>query len=107
MRAPRPRMEPPELPKVLRSVVTGVGEAAALLLRIVSGPLADRTGRFWTWTIVGYALTVVSVPLLGVVGVLWAAAALIIAERVGKAVRSPAKDTLLELLHSAGVGGTC
>ncbi len=25
MRAPRPRMEPPELPKVLRSVVTGVG----------------------------------------------------------------------------------
>ena len=88
---------------VVVGVVTGVGEAAALLLRIVSGPLADRTGRFWTWTIVGYALTVASVPLLGVVGVLWAAAALIIAERVGKAVRSPAKDTLLS--HATAVTG--
>ena len=76
-------------------VVTGVGEAAALLLRLVSGPLTDRTGRFWAWTIAGYLLTVITVPFLGVVGVRWAASALVIAERVGKAVRSPAKDTLL------------
>lgn len=88
---------------VVVGVVTGIGEAAALLLRIVSGPLADRTGRFWAWTITGYVLTVVSVPLLGVVGVLWAAGALIIAERVGKAVRSPAKDTLLS--HATAVTG--
>lgn len=80
---------------VVVGVVTGIGEAAALLLRVVSGPLADRTGRFWTWAIAGYFLTVITVPFLGVVGVLWAAAALVIAERVGKAVRSPAKDTLL------------
>lgn len=76
-------------------VVTGAGEAAALILRLVSGPLADRTGRFWGWTIAGYALTVVSVPVLGLAGVLWVACSLVIAERVGKAVRSPAKDTLL------------
>ncbi|MGI3222687.1 MFS transporter [Streptomyces sp. GTA36] len=75
-------------------VVTGAGEAAALGLRLVSGPLADRTRRFWGLAIAGYALTVVSVPLLGVAGVLWAACALVIAERVGKAVRSPAKDTM-------------
>ncbi len=84
-------------------VVTGVGEAAALILRLVSGPLTDRSGRFWTWTIAGYTLTVVTVPFLGMAGVLWAASALIIAERVGKAVRSPAKDTLLS--HAAAVTG--
>ncbi|MGW2523143.1 MFS transporter [Streptomyces sp. NPDC001617] len=84
-------------------VVTGAGEAAALGLRLVSGPLADRTGRFWGLAIAGYALTVVSVPLLGVVGVLWAACALVIAERVGKAVRSPAKDTLLS--HATAATG--
>ncbi len=88
---------------VVVGVVTGVGEAAALGLRVVSGPLTDRTGRFWTWTIAGYFLTVITVPLLGVVGVLWAAAALVIAERVGKAVRSPAKDTLLS--HATAVTG--
>jgi MFS family permease len=84
-------------------VVTGVGEAAALGLRLVSGPLADRTRRFWAWTIVGYALTVITVPLLGIAGALWVVCALVIAERVGKAVRSPAKDTLLS--HAASVTG--
>ncbi|MGW2563471.1 MFS transporter [Streptomyces sp. NPDC001514] len=88
---------------VVVGVVTGAGEAAALVLRLGSGPLADRTGRFWAWAIAGYALTVVSVPLLGVAGVLWVACALVIAERVGKAVRSPAKDTLLS--HATAATG--
>ncbi|MGE2737557.1 MFS transporter [Mycolicibacterium vaccae] len=88
---------------VVVGVVTGVGEAAALVLRVVSGPLADRTGRFWAWAIAGYFLTVATVPFLGVAGVLWVAAALVIAERVGKAVRSPAKDTLLS--HATAVTG--
>ncbi len=82
-------------------IVTGVGEAAALLLRLVSGPLADRTRQFWAWTIAGYALTVISVPTLGFSGALWVACALIILERVGKAVRSPAKDALLSYATSA------
>lgn len=84
-------------------VVTGAGEAAALVLRLGSGPLTDRTGRFWAWTIAGYVLTVVSVPLLGVSPVLWVACVLVILERVGKAVRSPAKDTLLS--HATAVTG--
>ncbi|MEV6329944.1 MFS transporter [Streptomyces sp. NPDC051909] len=84
-------------------VVTGAGEAAALGLRLVSGPLADRTRRFWGLVIGGYALTVVSVPLLGATGTLWVACALVIAERVGKAVRSPAKDTLLS--HATAATG--
>ncbi|BCI87408.1 hypothetical protein NIIDMKKI_26140 [Mycobacterium kansasii] len=84
-------------------VVTGIGEAAALALRLVSGPLADRTRRFWAWTVAGYALTLITVPLLGVAGALWVACSLVIAERVGKAVRSPAKDTLLS--HAASVTG--
>lgn len=84
-------------------VVTGVGESAALMLRLVSGPLTDRTGRFWAWTLAGYGLTVVSVPLLGLASVVWVASGLFIAERVGKAVRSPAKDTLLS--HATAVTG--
>ena len=71
-----------------------------LVFRVVSGPLADRTGRYWTLTMVGYAMTAVCVPLLAVTPLLGgaglaAAACLILAERVGKAVRSPAKSTLL------------
>lgn len=88
---------------VVVGVVTGTGEAAALVLRLLSGPLADRSGRFWTWTISGYALTLVTVPLLGLTAALSVACVLVIAERVGKAVRSPAKDTLLS--HAAAATG--
>ncbi|WP_325099951.1 MFS transporter [Streptomyces sp. GMY02] len=84
-------------------LVTGAGEAAALGLRLVSGPLADRTHRFWAWTLAGYALTAITVPVLGLASALWAACALVIAERVGKAVRSPAKDTLLS--HATAATG--
>lgn len=84
-------------------VVTGIGEAAALGLRLVSGPLTDRTQRFWAWTIAGYALTIVTVPVLGIAATLWVACTLVVAERIGKAVRSPAKDTMLS--HAAAVTG--
>src|SRR4051812_150355 len=55
-------------------VVTGIGEAVALVLRLVTGPFADRTGKPWPQTIVGYALTLVCVPLMGVAGGLTPAA---------------------------------
>ncbi len=91
-------------------LITGAGEAAALVLRLVSGPLADRTRRYWTLTIVGYALTAVCVPLLAVTPRLGAAGLvlaglLIVAERLGKAVRSPAKSALLaEAAGAVGMG---
>ena len=81
-------------------LVTGAGEATALLLRLISGPFADRTRRYWTLTMLGYAITAVCVPLLAVTPALGAAglvvaATLILTERLGKAIRSPAKSALL------------
>ncbi len=81
-------------------VVTGAGEAAALALRLVSGPLADRSGRYWALTIVGYAMTAVCVPLMAVAPFLGAAglafgATMVLLERSGKAIRSPSKSALL------------
>ena len=84
-------------------LVTGIGESAALVLRLVSGPAVDRSGRFWEWTIAGYVITAVSVPVLGLASALWVASALVVLERVGKAVRAPAKDTLLS--HATSVTG--
>jgi MFS family permease len=81
-------------------LVTGAGEAVALVLRLFSGSLADRSGRYWTLTLAGYALTAVCVPLLALTPFLGGAglavaSGLILAERTGKAVRSPAKSALL------------
>ena len=51
-------------------VITGAGEAAALVLRLVTGRLADRTGKPWPQTIVGYAMTAICVPLIAISGLI-------------------------------------
>jgi MFS family permease len=83
-------------------LVTGAGEAIALILRLVAGPLADRTHRYWALTIVGYGMTAVCVPLLAIAPLLGGAglavaSTLILLERTGKAIRSPSKSALLAL----------
>lgn len=80
---------------VMVGFITGFGEAVALVMRLGSGPLADRTRKYWPLTIAGYALTVLAVPLLALASSLWQASALVITERFGKAVRTPARDTML------------
>ena len=76
-------------------LVAGAGEFIGYGLRVVAGYAVSRTQHYWAWTITGYALTVLSVPLIGVTGSLVPALLLYGPERLGKAVRSPAKDTLL------------
>jgi hypothetical protein len=93
---------------VLVGLVSGAGEATALLLRLVSGSWADRSRRYWTLTFAGYALTVVCVPALAITPFLAGAGlavacVLILGERLGKAVRSPAKTALLA--HAAAAVG--
>jgi MFS family permease len=64
-------------------------------LRLVSGPLSERTGEFWPITLFGYFVQMSAVPLLA-----WApnwqiAGLLIVMERVGKAIRNPPRDVML------------
>jgi MFS family permease len=84
-------------------LVTGIGEATALVFRLFTGRLADRTGKPWPQTIVGYGLTMVCVPLIAISNGLSSAAVLYNGERFGKAVRTPARDMMLAHA-SAAVG---
>jgi len=80
-------------------VVTGFGELLGYGLRVISGRLSDRTGQFWPITIVGYVVQMAAVPALALAGNWPLAAALIILERVGKAIRNPPRDVMLS--HAA------
>jgi len=75
-------------------LVAGLGEFIGYALRLASGYLADRTERYWLMTIVGYGL-ILSIPLLALAGYWQIAAILIITERTGKAIRTPARDAIL------------
>jgi MFS family permease len=81
-------------------VISGAGELAGYVLRLVSGVAVDRTRRYWALTIAGYTVNLLAVPLLALANHWSIAAALIIAERAGKAVRTPARDVMLSQASS-------
>jgi hypothetical protein len=85
--------------------VSGFGELTGYALRLVSGYISDRTGRYWPVTIFGYVLNLFAVPALALTGRWELAVVLIVAERMGKAIRSPARDAMLSHASSqTGLG---
>ena len=76
-------------------IIAGFGEMIAASLRYYSGRFADRTQAYWKIAIAGYAINLVAVPALAFVGTWQAAAALIVVERAGKALRGPSRDVLI------------
>ena len=81
--------------------VSGIGELLGYSLRIVSGFIADKTKKYWTIIIVGYSLQVLAIPALAFVPEQgWIIACVLIAlERIGKAIKKPAKNTLVSFLQ--------
>lgn len=87
--------------------VSGLGELIGYSMRYVFGKLTDKTKRYWLMTIAGYVLDVLAVPALALVGEHgWiAACGLLIIQRMGKAIKKPAKDTIMSFAASQeGVG---
>jgi MFS family permease len=85
----------------LVGIISGLGEATSLAGRLVSGPAADKSGKYWTFAIAGYAITALAVPAMGFAGSVVAVSALIIIERLGKSVRTPSRDAMLAHASSA------
>jgi len=92
-------------------LVAGGGELLGYLLRLFTGVLADKTQRYWTITIVGYAINLLAVPALALAGNWPIAAGLVILERSGKALRTPARDAMLSYaakdMGGAGWSAAC
>lgn len=85
--------------------IAGAGELAGFALRLFTGYLADRTRAYWALTIIGYSVNLFAVPLMAFTGDWRWAAALVILERTGKSIRTPARDVMLsQAAHSVGRG---
>lgn len=80
---------------VVVGVVAGLGELLGFGFRYVSGAFSERTGQFWPVTLLGYFIQMAAVPALALAGNWPMAAALIVLERMGKAIRNPPRDVML------------
>lgn len=76
-------------------LVAGFGELMGYGLRSVSGYIADKTHKYWLMTIFGYCINMFAVPALALAGNWPIAAALMILERTGRAIRRPNVETML------------
>jgi len=74
--------------------IAGLGEFVGYAIRLASGYFADKMKAYWLFTFVGYGM-LVTVPLLSLTGVWQVAALFIVLERLGKALRAPARDTIV------------
>ncbi len=81
-------------------VISGVGEFLGYSLRFISGYISDKTEKYWLVTFIGYAINLLAVPALALAGNLPLAAGLVIAERVGRAIRKPSVESMLSYTTS-------
>ncbi|WGR71777.1 MULTISPECIES: MFS transporter [unclassified Bradyrhizobium] len=77
------------------SITAGLGEFLGYALRLPAGYAADRTGRYWLITFVGYVINLFAVPAMALAGSWQFAAALVLAERIGRALRKPTVEAML------------
>lgn len=84
------------------SFTSGLGEFIGQAFRLVTGPIADKTKKYWLMMFIGYALNLLVIPLLMFVDAsIWEVAIiLILLERVGKGIRAPAKSALTSFTAS-------
>lgn len=76
-------------------LVAGLGEFIGYGLRLVIGYVSDRTRAYWRITTLGYAINTLAVPLMALANRWEVLAGFMIAERTGKAIRTPPRDVLL------------
>ncbi len=87
--------------------ISGLGELVGYSMRYVFGKITDKTKKYWPMVIFGYILDILAVPALALVGDKgWIAASiLLVIQRMGKAIKKPAKDTIMSFAASQeGVG---
>lgn len=75
--------------------IEGLAESTASMLKLVSGWWSDRIGRRKPFVVAGYTLAAFVRPLMGLVLSPWQALAVRLSDRVGKGVRTSARDALL------------
>jgi MFS family permease len=82
---------------LLVGIVSGAGEFLGYAARLISGSLSDKSKAYWLFIFVGYGL-ILAIPFIGFTSSIWLVIAFLLLERLGKALRSPSRDTVVSIL---------
>jgi MFS family permease len=88
-------------------VVDGLYQGASALVRLASGVVADRRRRYKEVAAVGYGISMAcKAALLGVGGTVGGVSAVVLADRLGKGIRTAPRDALISLSSARDRLGT-
>lgn len=80
---------------VALGALDGAADAAAALVKLVSGRLADRVTRRGPLIVIGYLVAVVVRPVIAATAAAWQVVGLRVVDRLGKGLRTPPRDALI------------
>jgi MFS family permease len=86
-------------------LLDGAAELTSAALKVVSGRLSDRPRWRAPLILGGYATAVLVRPLISVAGAAWQVIGFRIVDRVGKGLRTPARDALIADVTSPSLQG--
>src|SRR6184192_2605687 len=73
----------------------GAADAAAALVKLVAGRLADRPARRGPLIVGGYLLAALVRPIIAITAAAWQVVGLRVVDRLGKGLRTPPRDALV------------
>jgi MFS family permease len=73
----------------------GAADLTSALVKYGAGRLADAPRRRGMLVIIGYAVAVLVRPVISIAGAAWEVIGLRVTDRVGKGIRSPARDAMI------------
>ena len=90
---------------VALGALDGAADAAAALVKLVSGRLADRPSRRGPLIVGGYFLAAAVRPVIALTASAWQVVVLRVVDRLGKGLRTPPRDALIADVTSAPMIG--
>lgn len=73
----------------------GAADAAASLIKLIAGRLADRPSRRGPLIVIGYFVAAAIRPVIAVTAAAWQVIGLRVVDRLGKGLRTPPRDALI------------
>ena len=83
----------------------GAADAAAALVKLVSGRLADRPARRGPLIVIGYVVAAAVRPIIAITAAAWQVIGLRVVDRLGKGLRTPPRDALIADVTAESIRG--
>jgi len=80
---------------VALGALDGAADAAAALVKLVAGRLADRPSRRGPLIVIGYFVAAAVRPIIAITAAAWQVVGLRVVDRLGKGLRTPPRDALI------------